>query len=286
MLVLVMVAALDSVGLSHWHHNGHSLELASLKEIEPLHWLGNLTLTETWRPKVTGGGMLIVTRVAWSLCYQEQFYMICFLLLLLFPRRYGRSVAWTTALIVAYAAIKRDIGAADHIEGLFPKLWHEFAIGLGVYWRINGGLSSTQKRAIELAMGLAFFSACSHGMTTTIAAAGFGLFLIAMRPLDARIDSLRWLDPLRACGRRSYSIYLVHLPACVLISSICHELGVTGFWFHSASTVPLSIAASLGAGWLFHRWVDSHFTSLPQVRLPRFGRPSSPTATLAEPATA
>ncbi len=288
-LLIAMVVLLDSVGLRHWHHNAHSLELASLSEIKPLHWLGNLTLTETWRHKITGSSvsMLVVTRVAWSLCYQEQFYLICVALLVVFPRHYGRSLAWATAAIVAYYAFKTDVGAETEVDGLFPKLWHEFAVGLGVYWRLNGGLSTIQKRGIELALVALLVVSCRQGMTTSIAAAGLGLALIALRPFDATIDRLRWLDPLRACGRRSYSIYLIHLPACVLIGALSHELGVRDFWHHLAFTVPLAMAASLGAGWLFHRWIDTYFTQLPQFRKPLIGQPlSQPAPSLGDAARA
>ncbi|MES1255954.1 MAG: acyltransferase, partial [Acidobacteriota bacterium] len=51
----------------------------------PWQWLGNLTLTETWRHHVVGGPRGHFPGQAWTLCYEEQFYMVVGALLL-FPR--------------------------------------------------------------------------------------------------------------------------------------------------------------------------------------------------------
>jgi peptidoglycan/LPS O-acetylase OafA/YrhL len=103
-------------------------------------------------------------------------------------------------------------------------------------------------------------------MDSTVKAAGFGLVLIALRPWDERFAGCRWLEPLRACGRRCYSIYLAHLPVCVVGSLGLYELGLRGFWVRALVTVPAVSAAALGAGWLFYRWVEQQFTDLPGLR--------------------
>ena len=65
-----------------------ALEYQSPGELDWSQWVGNLTLTETWRHLAWG----VVdhepyTRVAWTLCYEEQFYFTSFLALCLAPKR-------------------------------------------------------------------------------------------------------------------------------------------------------------------------------------------------------
>ncbi len=267
----VVVTVLDLVGLERWHRSDLSLELVSLHELKPSQWLGNLTLTETWRPRVWGTEELIFTRVAWSLCYQEQFYLVCFLLLLAFPRRYFGALGMATAVIVGFRVVAWDAGALHRFDGMFPKLWHEFAVGLAVFWRLNARTTPLSRRMVDLGLVVLLGLACCFGSRSTIAAAGFGLALIAMRRWDEPIRQCTWLDPIRACGRRSYSIYLIHLPVCLLVNAVIGSLGVREFWFRLAVMIPASLAMSLLVGWAFHHWIDVKFTELPKFGSSRRG---------------
>src|SRR5262249_10829057 len=51
-------------------------------------WIGNLTLTESWLPRVLGTEQRYFMGTAWTLCYEEQFYAVTGLLLLLARRRF------------------------------------------------------------------------------------------------------------------------------------------------------------------------------------------------------
>ncbi len=50
-------------------------------------WLGNLTLTESFRFHLTGGQARYLVGHAWTLCYEEQFYAVAGLVLFLAPNR-------------------------------------------------------------------------------------------------------------------------------------------------------------------------------------------------------
>lgn len=271
---VVLVMALDALGLGHWYNHRFGLELYRPARLDGAQWLGNLSLTETWRPRIFGGTYPeIYTRVGWALCYQEQFYLVCFGLFLLAPRRLYRALAATTAAIVAVRVIAWDSGALGRLDGLFPIYWHEFAVGLAVYWRLNVRASRAVRRAVDLGLvGLLAITA-RNGPDSTVAAAAFGLVLIALRRWDEPIGRLGPLEPLRSLGRRSYSIYLIHLPVCVLTGAAMNELGVNGFWGHAATTIPASLAGSLAVGWLFHHWIDLHFHKPPRIDVSRFKLP-------------
>ncbi len=55
--------------------------------LTPAQWLGNITLTETWRYHALGDPPGQFLGIMWTLCYEEQFYAVAGLILLLSPRR-------------------------------------------------------------------------------------------------------------------------------------------------------------------------------------------------------
>src|ERR1043166_3392561 len=59
----------------------------------PSQWIGNLTLTETWRHHVFGDLRGHFPGQAWTLCYEEQFYFVTGMLLLCARRRFFLGVA-------------------------------------------------------------------------------------------------------------------------------------------------------------------------------------------------
>jgi peptidoglycan/LPS O-acetylase OafA/YrhL len=145
--------ALDRAGLHRLHRGGHSLELISPGALNRAQWLGNITLTETWRSHVFGGGsMEVFTRVAWSLCYEEQFYLVSFLALLVAPRRLFPVLAILSAMIVSFRSMAADVGSLFRFDGSFIYLWQEFAVGLAVYWRLVWATTPKAKRVIDAAL--------------------------------------------------------------------------------------------------------------------------------------
>ena len=265
-LVFVLTTGgLDAVGLRRLHDGGpYALKLDSPGEIGRAQWLGNLTLTETWRPLVHPPEAAIYTRVAWSLCFEEQFYFVCFAILLLAPRRLFAALAITTVAAIGLRVALADVGMLARIEGTFPRLWHEFAVGIAAYWRLNVATSLRSKRAVEVglvalaAIGFAFPGAALVEYSTATSAL-FGLLLIALWRYDIPSERLAWLAPFRACGLRCYSIYLVHLPICTVVNLFLVGLGLTAFWTRALVVVPVASALAVGASWLFFFGVERHF---------------------------
>ncbi len=262
---------LDAAGLGRLHRADHSLELASPGALTRLQWLGNLTLTETWRPRVCprewgGGGAEVYTRVAWSLCFEEQFYLASFVALLVAPRRLFAALGVATAAIVGFRAFAFDVGWLRNYEGTLPILWHEFAVGLAVYWRLVLAPTHRARRAVDAALVGLLLVGVAWSYRSTEAAAAFGLVLIATRRLDGAAGRLGWLGPLRACGRRCYSLYLIHLPVCTVGSEWLYRLGLVGFWSRALVMIPLVSIASVAAGWAFFAVVERRFLNPPADR--------------------
>ena len=71
-----------------------------LASLSPWQWLGNLTLTETWRAPLADGHGVNFLPNTWTLNYEEQFYLVAGLILLLAPRRIFLAAAVITGLVV------------------------------------------------------------------------------------------------------------------------------------------------------------------------------------------
>jgi peptidoglycan/LPS O-acetylase OafA/YrhL len=280
---VVVVAAADALG-KPWLHDTEAvaLKLVSPTKLDRWQWLGNLTLTETWRSHAWNAyrviftdptrdhsplsSELILTRIAWSLCYEEQFYFVCFLVLALAPRRMFRALAAVTIGSALLAGVAVDVGWGHTIEGSFPYLWHEFAVGVAVYWRLVAAGPGRSRRLVEVLLAALAAGTLAAGYPSAATASAFGVALILLRDFDDRAGASRWLAPLRACGRRCYSIYLVHLPACVLVNTSLFWLGLRSFPARAGVMMPLSAAAGVAAGWAFFRLVEVHFLNPPVVR--------------------
>jgi peptidoglycan/LPS O-acetylase OafA/YrhL len=274
---VAIVMGLDRLGLERLYHGVYALELYRPTALDSWQWLGNISLTEGWRPRVVGSYELVFTRVAWTLCFQEQFYFVCFLSLLIAPRRLYSTLVSVTVAASGLHVLAWDAGAAHRLAGTFPAQWHDFAVGLAVYWRLNVAASRAGRRCVDLGLLALLAIASWNELDSTVKAAGFGLVLIALRPWDEWLAGRCWLEPMRACGRRCYSIYLAHLPVCVVGSLCLIELGLRGFWLRGLVIVPAVSAAAVGASWLFYGWVERRFTELPAfhpVPLPGPPRPA------------
>ena len=281
---LAVTSFLDATGLRRLHEDSRPpvVRLFSLHELDAAQWLGNLSLTEGWRPLVwSTSGSLNFIRVSWSLGYEEQFYFVCFLALLAFPKRLFVALAALTAVLVSLRISASGFGLISRIEGTFPSLWHEFAVGLAVYWRLNLCRSRTGGRVVEATMAILAVCGLLGGFASptithsTAAAATFGLVLIVLRRWDAAVQGMNWLRHLEACGRRCYSMYLIHLPICTIGSVWLYETGLITFWERTLITIPAVSIASIAGSWLFLWTVGRHLLNAPVVNRTRQDRKSN-----------
>lgn len=259
----VLLLGLDAAGLGRMYSGPLGVELDPPGALDWRQWLGNLTLTETWRPHVWGPGRNVLTGVAWSLCFEEQFYLICFLALCLMPGRMVPALAAATTAIGSVRVYAWWVGGLDGLSGTFPLLWHEFAVGLAVYYRLNLARRAWPKRLVDAGLVVLLAAGLLSASRSTATAAGFGLALVAVRRWDGSWAGSAWLEPFAACGRRCYSIYLAHLPAGVIGNQCLYELGLTGFWARALVMIPLVSAAGVASGWAFHALIEVRFLNQP-----------------------
>jgi peptidoglycan/LPS O-acetylase OafA/YrhL len=246
-------------------------------------WLGNLTLTESWRANLVGSPNRYFMGHAWTLCYEEQFYLVMGVLLLLFPRRLFAACAVVTLLCFLARHVVPGRGLV--IDGFFfDGHWTIFAAGILVYYQIN------YARRERLWIPVAFLIAgilyslrrpliWFDGYVTDVSgvfAFTFALALLFLHRMDEKIATLRVLQPITVCGTMCYSLYLMHWPVVKIITRTFHLLGATGAAFTLLVTVPLCMAASVWCGRILHIYVERKFLNSP----PRTG--STPTGSTSD----
>ncbi len=199
-------------------------------------WLGNLTLTESWLPLLAGSQRYFMMH-AWSLCYEEQFYAVCGLMLLFSPRRFFSSALGISAAVFAAALLSAHGFLPSFSGAFFDGRWLLFAMGMAVYYSVNYA-----DRAVRLALlgglaaiALAFFAwgLAVHDIGNDVRQYGAGaaaaVAMLLLNRHDSALMSSRLLNPVRLCGVICYSLYLVHWPVCEVLSNALDIAGVSGF---------------------------------------------------------
>jgi peptidoglycan/LPS O-acetylase OafA/YrhL len=199
-------------------------------------WFGNVSLTETWRPHVLGGPSDFFMGHAWTLCYEEQFYAVTGLLLLISGARFFHLAAAVSALVLV-PTLCRAFGVRIHcVEGFFfDGRWLEFAAGVLLYYCLNYGGAAVRKGTVFCLLGAVALCCASHKAshlrfdfaTEMLVACLFAIAALACRPWDELLRSARILWPLKMCGRMCYSLYLVHWPVSKAISHLLFGLFFT-----------------------------------------------------------
>jgi peptidoglycan/LPS O-acetylase OafA/YrhL len=233
-------------------------------------WAGLATLTETWRHNVFGPPGGSFPGHEWTLCYEEQFYAVCGLLLILCPGRFFRGAMIVTALTaIARLAARRN---GWEISGFFfDGRWLLFALGILTYHHNNYAKVFGRTAAVlALMIGMAISAAnprnVLHGNSAEYTSGfAFALTLVFTRPWDEAIASSPITAPLSWCGRICYSLYLVHWPVCKAASHALYQLGLRDQWPTVLITVPTCIIASVTIGYVFHRAVERRFLNPPRL---------------------
>jgi peptidoglycan/LPS O-acetylase OafA/YrhL len=247
----------------------------------PSQWIGNLTLTETWRHHLFGDPRGHFPGQAWTLCYEEQFYFVTGVLLLCARRRFFHGVAVVSVAALAAGEICRRNGV--DVDGFFfDGAWLLFAAGVAVFYRIHytsGRVGWLLDGALVAAVML------STLVRVPIYGATVGFVFAAALPwlykVDAPVASSTLLRPILLCGQMCYSLYLVHQIPVKAVSTALYRSGFTGATSTLLITIPASVAVSVALGWAFHVSVERRFLNAP-AQPPPEPSPEPRTSALAE----
>jgi peptidoglycan/LPS O-acetylase OafA/YrhL len=208
---------------------------------------------------------------AWTLCYEEQFYAVTGLLLLLTRAHFFRAVAVTSAIVLAWVLASPWLGAPP--EGTFlDGQWLLFGAGMGVYYAVNyAGSRLRMAIAAALVAGLALSIRgpsliVNAGPTSQVRGIwGFAvaLILLAAHRWDDRLSTWRVLEPLRWCGQMCYSLYLSHWPMVFGVSALLYYCGITSIRGTLLVTVPVCMVVALAVAWAFYLLVERRYLNAP-----------------------
>jgi peptidoglycan/LPS O-acetylase OafA/YrhL len=229
-------------------------------------WVGNLTLTETWREHVVGGPRGHFPGQAWTLCYEEQFYAVTGGLLLLSPRRLYHGVIGVT-LATLLAVSVWDYRA---ISGFFfDGTWLSFAAGVLVYWIVANQPTARAKAAASVVLvGMALLTPwlpIPGGAEAFV----FSAALLWLHRWDSVLVAQVWVRPLTYCGQMCYSLYLVHQLIVKAVSQGAWELGLRSAPETLLLTVPACFAAAIIVGRGCYLAVERRFLNTPSSRVAR-----------------
>ena len=128
-----LLLLMEANGLKGLFAGGFALEFQSPAELTIWQWIGNLTLTETWRPLFMFDHSTVFTRVAWSLCYHEQFIAITVMCALIAGSFWRKALVILTFSLLLLQVLMFDMGALYRVDGLLIDRWFCFAAGLLSY---------------------------------------------------------------------------------------------------------------------------------------------------------
>jgi peptidoglycan/LPS O-acetylase OafA/YrhL len=252
--------------------------MAAPETLSPWQWFGSITLTEVWRDHIVGPGERLFLGPAWSLCYEEQFYAVCGVLLLLRRRWFYKGMAALTVAVALILIYNHTVAMLPVSGFFFDGRWLMFAAGVLVFYCVQVGRPDARKWALIL-LGVALAVVTIWALKTQRNNAAkelafsfaFAFILIPLQRRDRQIFNSRILRPVTFCGGMCYSFYLVHMPVVKGVTQLFYRMGVTHEWPTILLTIPVTVLVTAGAAWLFYMAVERRFLN---------SRPSNPAPAL------
>ena len=236
---------------------------------------------------------------AWSLCIEEQFYLLlpACALLIAAVRSSKTSLRWAWgAIILAFAAgmAVRGVVWTELVDGSARPMNHyyryiyystfcrfdELVAGVALAllknfhagaWRrltAHGNLALGAGSAV-VAISFVLFLSDHYGFAMTVfgypmLALGFALLIVAALGQRSLLRSLR-MPGAQQLALWSYALYLTHKQVCILAAG---PLAERGFGPESPVAIGVSLALSLLSGWLLYRLVETPVMALRERYLP------------------
>jgi len=235
---------------------------------------------------------------AWSLCIEEQFYLLlpaCALCAVALGRR-GLDRRWAWATFGLAFAAGMTVRAGAWLNGQDEANWLHFyykfiyyssfcrfdellaGVALALLRNFHGGIWARlmgQGRLL-LAAGLAvsgialrWFLADHYGFGATVfgyplLALGCALLILAALAPDSPLHRIR-VPGASQLALWSYALYLVHKQVSMLVAQALAE---AGYGPEHPATIAAALAASVLAGWLLYRLVETPFMRLRERYVP------------------
>jgi peptidoglycan/LPS O-acetylase OafA/YrhL len=246
---------------------GHGMRLQQ----GPLEWTLNATLLSWVRligapTHAAWQNPALAVPMHWTLGYEVQFYAL--VALILGMAWLGRSrLKWCAAALGVLGAIGCVMQDGAQ-RGVLTDYGACFVLGAMAFYR-NSATTRRAKSVLDAGMILALTStlivivressAISHlprsAAVEIAVGSAFALGLVIIRPLDATVNAWAWIRPLKALGRMSYSLFLVHpfnLPIAAALAGRMLPENAPG-WLDVALQLGWHVALAAPFWWLCER---------------------------------
>lgn len=174
----------------------------------------------------------------WSLCVEEQFYLVWPALILLIPRKQShRPIYFAIALSLLAAVVWAMLGKSLKFSGYIPLGGASFALASGAWLAhaTHGGSSPGRwftRRLVAIAsallfiaiLGMGHWSSTAQQLITDLAWTAFAVAIILW--LHKRENALLASPPLVWIGKISYGIYIYHLMLSIFFPQLSSALGI------------------------------------------------------------
>ena len=209
----------------------------------------------------------------WSIAVEAELYLV-FPLLLLMRRRVGAllTLAAVAVPVIVVGLLRPSVATADKLTGMAPQFAPLFAVGVVAAGVVVAGGRLRRVRWAWLAVvagAPTVFLMITHGSVWTVdhyywidlaICPAIALLLAALAvgqaDLLARLLTTR---PLRALGKCSYSLYLIHVPIVLVVSrklaGAYFAPGLPAFWV----TLVVGVSLSVVTAGLFARVFETPF---------------------------
>ena len=202
-------------------------------------WPSILTLTQVFTDRANA-----ISPVYWSLCYEEQFYLVMALMLAAPAHRRGALLAVLTAVAAVYVSAS----GPWRVRGLFLDYWMCFAAGCAAYlWMHEKAARMAAAAILAIAGGVGAFS----GNVALLMSVAVAIAMIALAPHDQVLARTRSVATLMAVGTFSFSLYLIHVPIGGRVTNL-----LTRFALPPSVILLAACAVSLAAAWVFYVAVE------------------------------
>jgi peptidoglycan/LPS O-acetylase OafA/YrhL len=245
---------------------------------------------------------------AWSLCIEEQFYMLLPALALA-ATVIRAPLRWAWLAIGAAFLVGMAVRWQVWLDGMTGEAWlhHYYKYIYYASWcRFDELLAGVALALLKNGHPAAWFRVMRHGNYLLVGggalvalavvlflhdhyglgvtvfgypllALGFSLLILAALAPGSLLHRLR-VPGAASLALWSYAVYLVHKQVCVMAAA---RLARIGYGPEDLVTIVLSLAASLLAGWLLYRVVETPFMALRARMVPANGRaPAAPLGNL------
>lgn len=255
-LTALLLILMEAYGLKGLFSGGYALEFQSPSSLTLSQWIGNLTLSETWRPIISVDESLVFTRVAWSLCYHEQFIAVAVVFALIAGGSWRKAMNIMAIGFLIIQIVMHDIGSLYQYEGSFLDRWFCFATGIMAFEVAYQPAKSLKKRSyLVILMGgfvMGFMIADEEISISALTGIILGLGSVPFRHhVSKGFEQLcKNLSPW------TYPVFLAHLPVQTIGIRVLYESGLQGFWQRAFIVIPVTMAMGVTAGLLFGRFVQ------------------------------